>query len=104
MFDVDRIYSVRSEKSGLTEWYFMVREGRRGPYSSITNARIALDQYILNCIKNGITNRQLPQRLVNRITHSAGTNRLVKPSSQTKHTDDLLKRPLVNSRMVYDFI
>lgn len=82
MFEVDRIYSVRSEKSGLTEWYFLIRDGRRGPYSSITNARIALDQYVLNCIKCGITNRQSSRRVVNRITPSAGTHNLAKPNSQ----------------------
>jgi hypothetical protein len=76
MFEIDRIYSVRSEKSGLTEWYFLIRDGRRGPYSSITNARIALDEYIINCIKNGITNRQLSRRLANRITPSDGAKYL----------------------------
>ncbi len=76
MFEIDRIYSVRSEKSGLTEWYFLIRDGRRGPYSSITNARIALDEYIINCIKNGITNRQLSRRLANRIKPSDGAKYL----------------------------
>ena len=76
MFEIDRIYSVKSDKSSLAEWYFLVRDGRRGPYSSITNARIALNEYVLNCVKNGITNRQISRRLTNRITPTDGTKYL----------------------------
>jgi hypothetical protein len=82
MFEVDRIYPVKSEKSGLTEWYFLIREGRRGPYSSVTNARIALNLYVSDCIKNGITNRQASKRYVNRLTPADGINVLYKPDGQ----------------------
>jgi hypothetical protein len=80
MFKIDRIYSIRSDKSGLTEWYFLIRDGRRGPYSSITNARIALNEYVLHCIKYGITNRQLSRRVVNRIVPFDGIKYLALPN------------------------
>jgi hypothetical protein len=72
VFEVDRIYSVRSPDSALTEWYFLVRDGRRGPYSSINIARIALNEYVSSCVKDGITNRQNSRRIINRIVPFKG--------------------------------
>lgn len=34
MFDIDRTFCHRNEKTGLMEWYFNAREGIFGPYST----------------------------------------------------------------------
>jgi hypothetical protein len=55
MFKVERIFSVKNQKSGLTEWYFQAREGDVGPYKSKTDAATMLKSFIKKCIETGYT-------------------------------------------------
>lgn len=46
MFDIDRTFSQRSEKTGLMEWYFNAREGIFGPYATKQIASNELAMFI----------------------------------------------------------
>lgn len=55
MFNVDRIYSQNSPKSGMTQWYFQAREGNIGPYRSRQQAETMLKKFIQSCLETGQT-------------------------------------------------
>lgn len=46
MFELDRIFSQYSAKTGLTEWYFNAREGVCGPYATKQRAEEELEAFI----------------------------------------------------------
>lgn len=55
MFKVDRVYSLKNHKTGMTDWYFQAREGNVGPYQSKQRAEMMLNKFIQNCIELGHT-------------------------------------------------
>ncbi len=58
MFKTERFISVLSSQTGLTVWYFLTREGRKGPFSSKVNAQIALHDFISQSVRRGRSNRR----------------------------------------------
>lgn len=58
MFRTERLQSVVDKGTGLRVWYFLTREGRRGPFTSQVTAQIALHDFIVNKIKLGPANRR----------------------------------------------
>ena len=66
MFEVERIFSVISQETGLNTWFFLTREGRKGPFSSKTNAQIALTNYLSNCLKHPDSSRKRTRVISNR--------------------------------------
>lgn len=74
MFKADRTYSVKNQKTGMTEWYFQAREGNAGPYHSKKKAEMKLNKFIQTCIKFGytggreVTNQEFRPEINNYIT------------------------------------
>ncbi|WP_442785756.1 DUF6316 family protein [Methylomonas sp. MK1] len=58
MFRTERFLSVVNPDTGLPAWYFLTREGRRGPFSSKTNAQLALYQYVADYARQGLACRR----------------------------------------------
>lgn len=52
MFRSRRIYSVASSENALTVWYFLTREGRKGPYGSEAIAKGALQEFIIERMRD----------------------------------------------------
>ena len=55
MFTVDRVFSLKNHKTGMTDWYFQAREGNVGPYQSKQQAEAMLKEFIQTCIRLGHT-------------------------------------------------
>ncbi|CAI8955027.1 DUF6316 family protein [Methylocaldum szegediense] len=53
MFRADRVFWERNNVTGQTEWFFLTREGVKGPYQSEALARKALDEFKEQCIRAG---------------------------------------------------
>jgi len=58
MFRTERFLSAVNPGTGLPAWYFLTREGRKGPFSSKTNAQVALHHYIDSCARQGLASRR----------------------------------------------
>lgn len=58
MFRTERFFSVVNPNTGLRVWYFLTREGRQGPFTSKTNAQLALCDFIVNNTKQGSSSRR----------------------------------------------
>lgn len=58
MFRTERLQNVVDKGTGLKVWYFLTREGRRGPFTTQTVAQIALRDFIANTAKLGHSNRR----------------------------------------------
>lgn len=58
MFRTERLQNVVDKGTGLKVWYFLTREGRRGPFSSRTTAQIALSDFVASTAKLGHANRR----------------------------------------------
>lgn len=50
IFNTSRVFSERDVGNGLTEWFFMAREGIMGPYESKEYANRELQNFIARCI------------------------------------------------------
>lgn len=53
MFEAERVYNQRNPTTGVTEWFFLAREGYFGPYVSKEAAQKQLSAFICYCVKNG---------------------------------------------------
>lgn len=53
MFEAERVYNQRNPTTGITEWFFLAREGYFGPYVSKEAAQNQLAAFISYCVKNG---------------------------------------------------
>lgn len=53
MFEVDRVYGQRNNRTGLTEWFFTAREGVFGPFASKGKASQAVEKFKKDCVANG---------------------------------------------------
>jgi len=51
MFKADRIFSLKRNSMGITEWYFLAREGIMGPYATKEEASRKLALFLQWCIE-----------------------------------------------------
>jgi hypothetical protein len=66
MLQVERIFSIISQETGMNTWFFLTREGRKGPFSSKTNAQLALTNYLSNCLLHPDSSRKRTRVISNR--------------------------------------